>query len=240
MVFSNIYDDAARAAAYSTLEFPGTYYLAYRDLPLIIAEHVTGREALDFGCGTGRSTRFLKRLGFSAMGIDISQNMIQLATKADPAGTYYLVRSGDFRVVQTRRFDIIFSAFAFDNIPDITTRRDLLQALRGLLASEGRLVLLGSTPDIYFHEWASFTTEAFPENRCARSGEPVRIVMKDVADNRPVIDVLWRHEDYLKLFVASGLDLLAHHTPLGRHGEPYQWISETSIAPWFIDVLKAH
>ena len=51
MPFFNVYDDAQRAEAYSKLEFPGTYYLAYRDLPAIIAEHVTGPAALDFGCG---------------------------------------------------------------------------------------------------------------------------------------------------------------------------------------------
>lgn len=65
------------------LSFPATYYLAYRDLPAIIsqyvAQHVSGREALDFGCGAGRSTRFLKKLGFNAVGIDISSSMIQVA-----------------------------------------------------------------------------------------------------------------------------------------------------------------
>ena len=40
--FSNCYEDARRAEAYAKLEFPGTYYLAYRDLPEIIFEHVTG------------------------------------------------------------------------------------------------------------------------------------------------------------------------------------------------------
>ncbi len=40
--FSNVYDDKARADAYAKLEFPGTYYLAYRDLPAIIGEHVQG------------------------------------------------------------------------------------------------------------------------------------------------------------------------------------------------------
>ena len=33
MSFTNVYDDAQRAEAYGTLECPGTYYLAYRDLP---------------------------------------------------------------------------------------------------------------------------------------------------------------------------------------------------------------
>ena len=33
--FGNVYEDEERARAYATLEFPGTYYLAFRDLPAI-------------------------------------------------------------------------------------------------------------------------------------------------------------------------------------------------------------
>ena len=79
MSFSNSYEDETRAESYSKLEFPGTYYLAYRDLPAIIGENVTGRTALDFGCGAGRSTRFLERIGFNVTGVDISPDMIKKA-----------------------------------------------------------------------------------------------------------------------------------------------------------------
>jgi SAM-dependent methyltransferase len=233
-----VYDDTRRAEAYATLEFPGTYYLAYRDLPAIIAEHVTGREALDFGCGAGRSTRFLKKLGFHATGIDISASMIQLATKNDPNGTYRLVTDGDYSAFTPASFDLILSAFAFDNIPDVAKRRELLSGLGRLLAPQGRIIMLGSTPDIYKHEWASFTTKDFPENHRAQSGGTVQIVMKDVDDGRPVVDVVWFHEDYLSLFAASELDLVAEYKPLGRRDEPCHWLTETSIAPWVIYVLK--
>ncbi|MCR4340122.1 MAG: hypothetical protein NUW01_09600 [Gemmatimonadaceae bacterium] len=166
--FSNVYDDDARALAYAALDFPGTYFLAYRDLPAIIAEHVIGHEALDFGCGAGWSTRFLKQL----------------------------------------------------------------------LGPGGRIILLGSTPDIYMNEWASFTTRDFPDNRDAKSGDPVRIVMQDVPDRRPVVDLIWFHEDYLALFAAAELQLVAQFTPLGRPDDGQSWISETAIAPWVINVLR--
>lgn len=237
MPFSNVYDDTDRAQAYATLEFPGTYYLAYRDLPAIISEHVTGRKALDFGCGAGRSTRFLKSLGFDAVGIDISSSMIQLAKSSDPAGSYQLVQDGDFRALQSGGFDLVLSAFAFDNIPDVARRSELLRSLKRLLANDGRIIVLGSTPEIYTHEWASFTTSSFLENRSAKSGDTVRTVMKDIDDQRPVVDIIWFHQDYVNLFAAADLELIAQYRPLGREDEPCEWVTETSIAPWVIYVL---
>jgi SAM-dependent methyltransferase len=238
MSFGNVYDDAERAEAYATLEFPGTYWLAFRDLPVLIAEHVAGRKALDFGCGAGRSTRFLKGLRFAATGVDVSESMIDRARSTDPQGEYRLIGDGDFSALGPVRFDLILCAFPFDNIPGAARRRDLLRGMRGLLNSEGRIVLVGSAAEIYTHEWASFSTKDFPENADAKSGDTVRIVMTDVDDRRPVIDAIWFHEDYLKLFAEADLNLVAHHSPLGRKDEPYAWVTETSISPWFIYVLK--
>lgn len=239
MSFTNVYDDDERAAAYATLDFPGTYYLAFRDLPDILSRHAAGGAALDFGCGTGRSTRLLKRLGFDVVGVDISHSMVKLATTADPSGTYLVVPDGDYSALAGRRFDVILSAFAFDNIPDPTWRAELMRRLTALLQPEGCLILLGSTPEIYWHEWASFTTAAaFPENRTARSGERVRTIMKDVPDARPVVDLIWFPEDYQRLFDAAGLRISEEHRPLGRADEPYPWVSETTVAPWVIYVVS--
>ncbi len=238
MTFANVYDDTERAEAYATLGFPGTYYLAFRDLPAIIGEHVSGREALDFGCGAGRSTRFLKSLGFNATGIDISTSMIAHAERADPGGRYLHVADGDFSSLAGEAFDLIQSVFAFDNIPDASRRAELMRGLGTLLKPGGRILLLGARPESYTHEWASFTTREFPENRNAKSGEAVRVVMKDVADARPVVDFVWFHDDYLRLFDAAGLDLLAEYRPLGRDDDGQAWVSETRVAPWFIYVLR--
>lgn len=237
MTFSNVYDDSERAQAYATLGFPGTYHLAYRDLPGLLAEHVGGRRALDFGCGAGRSTRFLRGLGFEAVGVDVSRSMIEMAARLDPDGTYLLVPDGDLSAFDPASFDLVLSAFAFDNIPGVEKRQALFRELRRLLSPRGRIVLLGSTPDIYTHEWASFSTRDFPENRNAKSGDSVRIVMKDVEDRRPVEDILWFHRDYLDLFAATRLELLTEHRPLGRDDDPYEWLSETTVAPWVIYVV---
>jgi SAM-dependent methyltransferase len=235
--FSNVYDDDVRADAYDTLEFPGTYYLAYRDLPAILRGHVRGTTALDFGCGTGRSTRFLRRLGFDVLGVDISERMIARARERDPGGEYRLVRDGDLGDLAADDRDLVLSAFPFDNIPTMERKVALLQALERLLKPDGRIVNLVSSPEIYTHEWASFSTRDYPENRKAANGDTVRIVMLDVADRRPVEDILWTDGAYAETHRRAGLACIGTHRPIGKPSEPYPWVSETTIAPWVIYVL---
>lgn len=235
--FSNVYDDAERANAYDRLEFPGTYYLAYRDLPAIIAEHARGKRALDFGCGTGRSSRFLRGIGFDVTGVDIAGPMLVRARERDPGGDYRLVPDGDLSGLEEGAYDVVLSAFTFDNIPTAEKKTALFTGLRRALSAHGVIVNLVSSPDIYLNEWASFSTRDFPDNRLAKSGDTVKIIMLDVDDRRPVEDVVWHDDAYREVYARSGLNVLAAHRPLGKATEPYAWVSETRIAPWVIYVL---
>jgi SAM-dependent methyltransferase len=237
MEFSNVYDDRVRADAYAQLEFPGTYALAYRDLPEIIAAHVTGKRALDFGCGTGRSTRFLVRLGFQATGVDIAEPMLTRARELDPSGEYRLVPNGDLSSLAPDAYDLVLSVFTFDNIPTMERKVALFTSLSRLLRPGGRIASVVSSPEIYVHEWASFSTKDFPANRSARSGDTVRIVILDVVDPRPVEDILFTDEDYREAYRRAGLTVEGMYRPLGRPSEPVTWVSETKIPPWVIYVL---
>lgn len=238
MEFHNVYQDAKRAESYSKLEFPGTYYLAFRDLPRLICCRARGRRAVDFGCGAGRSTRFLRGLGFETVGVDISAEMIDCAKKIDRTGDYRLVNSGNLSILRSEAYDLVFSAFTFDNIPTAETKAACLGEIARVMRADGVFVNLVSSPDIYKNEWASFSTRDFPENLTAKTGDMVRIVQKDVEDRRPVEDVIWHDEDYQALYRRTGLKPIETHRPLGRPNEPYGWISETEIAPWTIYVLE--
>lgn len=236
--FENSWDNQARAQSYSRLEFPNTYYLAYRDLPDIISNHVTGIHAIDFGCGTGRSSRFLKRLGFYVTGIDISEDMLAIARNLDPEGDYKLVSDGNYDHLGPNQFDLVQSIFTFDNIPGWENRSNILIGLKELMNDTGRMILLDSTPELYMNECASFTTKDFPENRIAKTGDIVKCIMHDVEDKRPVEDIFWSVDDYRKLFDMARLEIEAIYKPLGYDHEPFDWVSEKKIAPWMIFVLK--
>jgi SAM-dependent methyltransferase len=238
VAFTNCYEDPKRAEAYARLEFANTYYLAYRDLPEIVRTHVAGRKAIDFGCGTGRSTRFLRGLGFQTIGIDIAPEMIAKAKEADPEGDYRLAKDDDFSGLETGSFDLVLSVFTFDNISGFLTKMRLFRDLGSMLNATGKLISVVSSPEIYVHEWASFTTKDYPENRNARTGDVVRIVTTDFADRRPAEDILCTDESYREIYSRSGLSLLSTYRPLGSADEPYPWVNESRIAPWVIYVLE--
>lgn len=238
MDFDNVYSDGDRALAYSKLEFPGTYYLAFRDIPELLRTHVNGHCALDFGCGAGRSSRFLEDLGFDVTGVDISEAMLEHARARRPDSRYLLVPDGDLSSLASEEFDLVLSAFTFDNVPGREERAHLFSELRRVLRPRGRMLNLVSSPELYVHEWASFSTREFAENRRAGSGDRVRIVMLDVPDRRPVEDLLWLDGDYRELYAGAGLQVLTVHRPLGREGESFEWVSETTTPPWTIYVLS--
>lgn len=238
MEFHNTYEDDRRASAYDELDLGGTYALAFRGLTDLLRQHVGGRRAVDFGCGTGRSTRFLQGFGFSTIGLDISREMVAIARRRDPGGEYLVIGDGDFGALPRGGFDLVLSAFTFDNIPGFERKARIFRGLGALLSAGGILVNVVSTPEIYRNEWVTFTTRDYAENSSARCGDVVRIATTEYSDSRPVEDILWPHEDYLRVYQEAGLEVVRHERPLARGDEGIAWVSETSVAPWAIYLLR--
>ena len=238
MNFTNCYEDTKRAESYAKLEYPGTYYLAFRDIPEILSTYSKGKKALDFGCGAGRSTRFLANLGYQATGVDISNEMITLAKKIDGNGEYKLIEEGKLTNLDNNAYDVILSAFTFDNIPTLDLKVSLFKEFNRVLRKGGCILNLVSSPELYTHDWTSFITTCFPENFTAKCGNRVRTIMKDVEDQRPVDDILWPDIDYKKVYSMASLNLIETFRPLGKMSEPINWVNETKIAPWVIYLLK--
>ena len=236
--FTNTYADRDYADSYAALGWDGTYHLVLRDLPGIIRRYVTGNRALDFGCGTGRSSRLLRSYGFCVTGIDISEPMIHSARLLDPEGDYRVCSPETLADCPTGGFDLILAAFPFDNIPD-ELKKGLFRALRNLMGPSSCLINVVSAPEIYLHEWVSFSTKSFPKNKNAKSGDVVRIITREFKSGKPAEDILCTPEAYRALYADCGLTIIAEARPLGRKEDGIAWLSETEIAPWTIYVLAS-
>ena len=189
----NTYEDKNLAESYSAMEFKNTYYLAYRDLPAILKTHVKGRDALDFGCGGGRSARFITGLGFNTLGIDNSTNMIKTAKKLDPKGTYQLVKDNNFHQIK-KRFDLIQAIFTFDNIIN-ELKIPIFEGLKGLLRAGGKILILVSTrclrviSSFFLSSFSAFAS-AIPSLQVARPSPivtQIEVLLPLLATHREVV-----------------------------------------------------
>jgi ubiquinone/menaquinone biosynthesis C-methylase UbiE len=223
------------ALKYSQSEFENTYYLGYRDVPMLLNKYVSGKRALDFGCGTGRSTRFLNHLGFKTIGLDISQTMLKQAVELDNSSHYIYVKNTAIPLVDSS-YDLVFSCFVFFTISNKEEILSIFKEVNRCLKPGGVFVIVTGSEHLYFHDWLSYDVD-FPGNNSLLSGSEVKIRLKDLDLN--FINYYWTDEDYKSFFKLSYFTLLEQHFPLASNKEGGKnWISETQYPPYVVYVLQ--
>src|SRR4030095_15824870 len=70
------------------------------------------QRALDVGCGTGQSTLALKEIADSVIGVDISDEMLELAQQR-PGIEYINAHAENLSVLESDSFDLITSSMAY-------------------------------------------------------------------------------------------------------------------------------
>ncbi|MGC9105271.1 MAG: class I SAM-dependent methyltransferase [Thermoprotei archaeon] len=99
-----------------------------------------GKEVLDVPCGIGRVSHFLGEMGYSVVGVDISERLLKEARARSPKVTFL---KGDMRrlkdVIGERKFDIVINIF---NSLGYYTEEEDLEILRNLKESSRKLVVV--------------------------------------------------------------------------------------------------
>jgi SAM-dependent methyltransferase len=76
------------------------------------------RRTLDLGCGEGRLTRELKRLGHSVVGIDAAPSMVRLAQAEDPDGDYVVADAAQLPFPDAS-FDLVVAFMSLMDVDDL-------------------------------------------------------------------------------------------------------------------------
>ena len=227
-------DYSATAGQYGEAEFVGVIYLAFRDIPALIAEHATGKAALDYGCGAGRSTRFLEANGLEAVGVDISEAMLAEALEQDPTGAYHRIVDGRLPFGDDA-FDVAFSSFVFFEMSSIEQMTEAAAHIRRTLKPGGCFILLIGAEELYDHEWTTVKVD-FPENKGRVSGSRVKVHLTDV--DLELFDYYWTDADYRTVLGGAGFTEIVLHQPLGVPEDGIDWITEDKVPPFSIYVAK--
>jgi len=95
---------------------------------------------LDFACGTGRIINFLSNFFSTSVGVDVSDNMLEVAKKnAGPHSMFLNVDLTSEKHLNDKKFDLI-TAFRFFPNAQEDLRNATAKTLIGLLKNEGLLV----------------------------------------------------------------------------------------------------
>ena len=229
-------DNLDNVKKYSKFGLEGTSWLSFRDVPLLIEKYVQGKTTLDYGCGAGRSTRFLRSLGLDPIGMDISSSMLEQARLLDSENRYVQIDSGKIPA-PNNTYDLVFSSHVFLVLP---TKEDIAKILTDLfrvLRDNGIFIVITGSEELHSRKmnWLSYNTD-FPENTHLASGSLTKIQNKIVGTI--FYDYNWLDNDYQKLFQENGFELLETHHPFGTYEDGYEWKSELEHSPFSIYVLR--
>ena len=230
------HDYGKHAGEYAELGMEGTQYLAFRDIPILIQEYAGSiTSALDYGCGAGRSTRFLKRLGFNVVGVDVSQEMLEQARSKDPSGEYHHIPSGHLPF-EDSEFHLVFSSFVFLEVSRLEEIENILKEMKRVLRKDGIIIFVTASMEASQGDWVSLSY-SFPENdRPLRSGETVKLLIRGI--DVVLYDYYWTNDDYTGAAERAGLTLAKIHKPLGSRADSIEWRDEAKMSPVAIYVLR--
>lgn len=107
----------------------------------------TGARVLDFGCGTGRLTEALAKLGHPVVGVDVSTGMLSAARRRCGGLDGVSLRAGDGRGLERLEATPFELVVACDVFPYVVTAgaaavRDLLRAMSRSLVETGAVAVL--------------------------------------------------------------------------------------------------
>lgn len=223
-------------AKYSSFGIEGTSWLAFRDIPELVKKYRIGPKTLDYGCGSGRSTRFLKSLSLSPIGADICPKFLKEALQHNDDLDYLFIKNSEVPVID-EYFDFVFSSFVLLMVPSRNEMIAILGEIRRVMKDGAYFVILTGSEEIHRpdRDWVSYETD-FVENYRLGSGSVSKLRIREAG--MTFTDYNWLNEDYIQAIKDSGFELLETFSPLGKETDPIRWKMETSYSPYTVYVLR--
>lgn len=117
---------------------------------------LSGKCVLDLGCGTGRTTHFLHKMGADVLGVDISRNLIAAARHMEPHIDF---REGNAVSMEfaDESFDaVVFSFNGLDCIHPKDARLKAIHEVHRVLSPKGRFIFSNHNLAALFFGWYKF------------------------------------------------------------------------------------
>lgn len=214
---SNIYQPAS------------TDYLVVKELPSMIGNVNHANKTLDFGCGAGLSTRFIKSLGCDCMGVDISKEMLVRAKKNDISGKYIHILQDQPLPFQSSSFEMIVSIFVMFELPTIASLNKVFSELYRILKPKGTFIVVTGSEELYHRNWLTLDT-SINKNKEPKSGEICKVKLTSI--DLILEDYYWTDNDYCSVAKTAGFNICEKRFPLGTPEDNISWRDEYRYPPY--------
>lgn len=218
------------AGLYAQLAIDGTTYeYGFRPAARLLGD-LSGKTVLDFGSGSGRSSRFLHGLGATrVIGVDHNTEMVAAALRVDHPGVEYKHIGADIPQADGT-IDAVFSSCAFIEMNDRTHLAKACSEIARVLRRGGQFVLLSGNPESFACRYASFSYGHQPP---FEPGKAYCCEINVAGKTVHVYDTFWSEEDYRGLLEPWGMRITQVEYPTAEH--PASWhIDEGRVSPFML------
>ncbi len=217
------------ASTYAQLGIAGTTYEpSFNELAKLLG-NLKDKTVMDFGCGAGRSTRFLKSFNpVMVYGVDHSAEMIAESQSANDEGIEYQV-TGEIFPFSDNFFDVVISTFVFVETPSIEKMLSAAKEIYRVLKPSGQF-LISTGNSQAFIKGANYKNFSYPPNPDLKSGMKTRCTVKG---EQPFVidDIYWTENDYEQVLTQAGFSIRHKSFPAA---EGDGWLDETKITPHLV------
>jgi len=236
---------ANRFAQEFTLD-EGSLWLIYKYAELAIRKWVSPKRsarALDWGCGAGKSTLWLKSVGIfnEVDGADINESMIRESRARDPEGKYILVPDGKLPEENKLNYDLALSISVVIEIPTLVAMRAYASEAFRVLRRGGLAVVTAATEDSRdpANQYLSFSylsdnPKTYPHNEHLKSGDPIVVRLRQGLE---IEDFVWTRSDYENAFTSAGFNVLEVTRTWGHKTDPFEWKDELRVPTDYVFVF---
>lgn len=198
-------------------------------------EPVAKKQILDYGCGSGTFSRYLRDHGAIVTGVDVSETMIEVAGLDDPENiSYHTITSGEISFLPDNSFDHVVSNFVLCTVNSLREIKKIIKEIYRVLKKNGVFIIMNSNWErSNGKEFISYKLE-YCKN--LQPGERINAALKT---NPPIIfeDWFWPREDYIQSLEDCGFRLQTIEEPVADSNQA-SWIDELTHPPFIIFIAR--
>jgi len=215
------------AKAYNQLGIAGTTYEpGFNEVSRVLGD-LSGKIALDFGSGTGRTSQMLLGLGANkVIGVDCDESMINQAKRLkDDRLEFTLIE--DKIPLGDNKIDVALCTHVFIEMDSLDKMERVSREISRVLKPGGVFIIVTNNPEAIGHEFVSY---GYKKKDNLKSGDKIICTMK-TKNAFEIDDYFWTENDYKRVLIKTGFTIKSINYPKASKGK---WFEETKVAPHLV------